>query len=275
MHNERTRIPILLLGILLSTSLAAATDEVSALGYRAADPKAPAVTQKSLIASERFWPYRVVLTRAWQPAGRPKPIASGEAGVLVRIDEKTGLARIDFGGPGVYEVPVDRTDLIDSANKIRLGDLGKIAPNFITAFGPRLIDTTADKPQSVKPEDLLDRNGFLCVFADPSADSFPELVKALAPLVDHRGVETVLFPQGKNSDRAVWGRLHALGWKVPYVYAHLSAGYTDSLLPAKTRIPVVQLQTPEGRVLLQSGWDPKLEASLRAKIDESFAASAR
>jgi len=257
--------------MLLSASLAATTDPVGALGYRVADPKAPAVTAKSLMASERFWPYRVELTRAWQPPGRPKPLAAGEAGVLVRIDEKSGLARIDFGGPGVYEVPVDRTDLIDTANKIRVGELGKIAPNFVTAFGPRLIDTKADKPQSVKPEDLLERNGFLCVFADPSADSFPELVKALAPLADRRGVATVLFPQGKNSDRAVWERLHALGWKVPYVYAHLSAGYTDSLLPAKTQIPVVQLQTPEGRLLLQAGSGPKLEASLRAKIDASFA----
>jgi hypothetical protein len=275
MNTKRARIQIVLLGVLLSASFAAATDPVGALGYRAADPNAPPVTQRSLIASERFWPYRVVLTRAWQPPGRPRPIASGEAGVLVRIDEKTGLARIDFGGPGVYEVPVERTDLIDSANRIRLGDLGKIAPNFITAFGPRLIDTAADTPQSVKPEELLERSGFLCVFADPSSDAFPELVKALAPLADHRGVTTVLFPQGKNSDRDVWQRLHALDWKVPYVYAHLSAGYTDSLLPAKTQIPVVQLQTREGRLLLQTGWSPKLEASLRAKIDASFAASAR
>jgi hypothetical protein len=270
MNTIRRALRIFLFTLLVAAPAPAAPGETSPLGYRAADPKAPVVTAKNLVASERFWPYRVSLTRAWQPPGREKPIASGEAGVLVRIDANTRLARIDFGRGGVQEVPVDRTDLIDSANRIRLGELGKLAPNFVTAMGPRLIDPTADSPRAVEPATFLDRQGFLCVFADPSADSFSDLVKALAPLANRRGVATVFLPQGKISDRSVWDRLHALGWQVPYVYAHLSAGYTDSLLPAKTPMPALLLQTPEGRVLFESTFRPGVEVTLRSKLDDSF-----
>jgi hypothetical protein len=275
MNTKRRALPVFFVAALLALRSQAAPDATSALGYRAADPGAPVVTRQSLVSSERFWPYRASLTRAWQPPGRKKALASGEAGVLIRIDAKMGLARIDFGGLGVYEVPVDRTDVIESANRIRLGELGKLAPNFVTAMGPRLIDSGADPPRNVEPDALIDRRGFLCVFADPDAKNFAELVKAIAPLADRRGVATVFFPQGRRSDRSVWERLRSLGWQVPYAYAHLSAGYTDSLLPAKTAMPAVLLQTPEGRVLFQGGLGPQLEPSLRAKIDESFEASAR
>ena len=43
---------------------------------------------------------------------------------------------------------------------------------------------------------------FLCVFAEPAAESTAALAKALAPLRGRRGVETILFPQGRAPDLA-------------------------------------------------------------------------
>ena len=269
--------PVVLALALFTASLAAPTTHAAASGNDAAKarPKTaetPVVTQKNLLASERFWPYRVSLTAAWQPPGREKPLAAGEAGVLVRIGPKSLLARIDFGGLGVHETPVDRTDLIESANRIRLGQQGKLAPNFVTAIGPRLLDSATDPPTGLRPETMLEPPGFLCVFADPTPETFGELAKALAPLSGRHGIATVLFPQGAIPDPKVWARLRSLGWQVPFVYDHLTEGYTDSLLPAKTPMPALLLQTREGRVLFQSGWRPGLETSLRAKIEASFRA---
>ena len=61
-------------------------------------------------------------------------------GVLIRV-EASGLARIDFGRDGLYEVPVGATDLVERANRIRTGELRKMAPNFVLAIGPRLVDS--------------------------------------------------------------------------------------------------------------------------------------
>lgn len=270
--RRRSPLRLCLLLALALASLAGAADP-GPLDYHVADPKAPAVTPKNLLASERFWPYRVSLTSSWQPPGREAPLAAGEAGILIRIELQTGLARIDFGGHGVHETPIDRTDLIQQANRIRQGELGKLAPNFVTAVGPRLVDSAADPAVGVRPESLLGAPGFLCVFADPDADGFYELASVLAPLRGRHGVETVLLPQGSLSDPKIWERLRALDWKIPFVYRRLAAGYTDSLLPPKTPMPTLLLQTREGRVLFQSRWSPGIEQSLRARLDESFGAA--
>ena len=102
-----------------------------------ADPDAPAVTQQNLMASERFWPYHVELVRSWTPEAGEKPLAAGRRGVLIRVDSAE-LARIDFGRHGQHAVPIGATDLLANANRIRLGELRKLGPNFALAIGPRV-----------------------------------------------------------------------------------------------------------------------------------------
>ena len=99
---------------------------------RAADGAYPAaVTEQNLLASERYWPYHVALTKPFQ-ALRP-----GTTGVLIRV-ESSSVARIDFGRDGLFEVPVAATDLVARANRVQRGELAKRAPNFVFALGPRL-----------------------------------------------------------------------------------------------------------------------------------------
>jgi hypothetical protein len=234
----------------------------------AAEPEAAAVTEKNLMASERFWPYHVALTRAWQPAGREKPLRQGRRGVLIRV-ESSGVARIDFGRHGRYDVPVGETDLVERANRVRRGELGKMGPNFALAIGNRLFHSHSMHPVGFPA--AAERPGFLCVFADPSEEGFAELATRLAFVHDRHGVFTILFPQGDHPDARVSAELRSLSWAAALVYDRLSEPYTRTLIDEETPLPYVMLQTAEGRVLFEGRWEADLFPVLTAVLDEAFA----
>jgi hypothetical protein len=235
-------------------------------GYRAADTSMGAVTAQNLLASERFWPYQVALARPWRPPGRSEPLAPGMPGVLIRVEE-SGVARIDFGRDGLHEVPVEATDLVEGANRVRRGELEKLAPNFVLDVGPRLADPSADALRLLGLRAAAAHEAFLCVFADPGAAGFAELAGALAPLRERSGLLTVLFAQGEHPDERLREQLRALAWPVPFVLDHLAEPYTRSLLPERMPPPALLLVSPEGRVLLASAWGPPA----RAALDEALA----
>lgn len=239
-------------------------------------PAAPAeaITASSLARAERFWPYRVSLVEDWQPAGREKPLRSGTVGVLIRV-ETSGVARIDFGSAGKYEVPVDETDLAQRADRIRRGELAKQAPNFTEAIATRLVDSAGEQLSSLAPAASADRPGFLCVFADPDGEEFGGLAVALAPLADRHGVMTILFPQGQHRDAAIREQLRSLGWRVPFVYDFLSEAYASTLLADGTPMPALLLQTNEGRVLFQGPGSPGVVPELTAALDAAFGDESR
>jgi hypothetical protein len=225
------------------------------------------VTTANLIASERFWPYQVALTRPWQPAGRAQPLRSGSDGVLIRI-EASGLARVDFGRDGLYAVPVAETDLLERANRIRRGEAQKDAPNFVFAIGPRLLDSASPELQPFSLQAVAGYQRFLCVFADPKAPDFEAMTQALAPLRERQGLLTIVFPQGSHPDAEVYERLRSLAWRVPFLHDHLAEAYTATLLPEKTAFPALLLQTDEGRVLFQGPWS-RDSAALHAALNRN------
>jgi len=237
--------------------------------YVAANASAPAVTLQNLAASERFWPYQVELTASWQPAGRANPLPAETRAVLIRV-ESSGLARIDFGRDGVYDVPAGKTDLVARANQVRLGEMGKIVPNLTHAIGPRLIDPQPDKIRNFDFARTFGVPGYLCVFADPGADAFPALAAALSPLRDRDGVMTILIPDGKYPHDKTREQLRALDWRVPFVMDQLAEGYAESLLPKGMGPPAVMLMTPEGRVVFQSGWKDGVASALESALDGAF-----
>jgi len=237
--------------------------------YHAQDASAAVVTEQNLLASERFWPYQVALEESWQPAGRGQPLPPDAPGVLIRVDG-SGLARIDFGRDGLYEVPVGRTDLVQRANRIRRGELEKIAPNFLLAIAPRLIDSGSDSLRPFPVGAAVEQQAFLCVFADPDAEGFGALASGLIPLRERRGLLIILFPQGARADARVRERLRSLKWSVPFVYDHLSESYTRTLLADATPPPAVLLQTRDGRVLFQGGWRADAVPDLKSAIAEAF-----
>jgi hypothetical protein len=260
--------------LLVALSLACASrDALGAdLGYVAADPDAPAVTRDNLLASERFWPYQVELLRPFAPeAGAP--LAAGSAGVLVRI-ENQGLARIDFGRDGRHRVPIARTDVVARANQVRLGELWKPVPNLVHAIGPRLVASEAGLPRAFDLASALDAPGFLSVFADPGAEEFAGIARALAPLRGRHGVITVLYPQGAHALPAdTTERLRTLDWPVPFVLDAYAEGYTQSLLDEGAALPAVLLHTREGRALYQGPWRADTAAELAAALERAFGAA--
>ena len=242
--------------------------------HRVSDPAAPPVTVNNLLASDRFWPYQVSLVRSWQPPGRTQPLRAGARGVLIRV-ETSGLARIDFGRDGLHAIPVSETDLVAQAERVRIGELQKTAPNFALALGPRLLDPAATPVRPVDFARTSQQRGFLAVFADPNAEGFAALAKTLAPLRERDGVLTILLPQSTRSDAQIAEQLRSLDWTVPFVIGHMSEAYTRSLLAEGIPLPAVALQTNEGRLLYQSRWSPDGMPALDAAIEAAFSASSR
>jgi hypothetical protein len=262
-HVLRFHAFLLALASLLASSDARAQPESNVLEYRAEDAKAAVVSERNLLASERFWPYQVALARPWAPPGGTEPLVPGVAGVLIRVEE-SGAARIDFGRDGLFEVPVGATDLIERANRVRLGEADKMAPNFVLDVAPRLAEPAGAAPRPFGLREALTRRAFLCVFADPSAPGFSELAAALAPLADRAGVLTILFAQGDHPDPRLAERLRSLGWPTPFVLDHLAEAYTRSLLPEAMPPPALLLVSPEGRLLFQRPWRPDVRPALEA-----------
>jgi hypothetical protein len=252
---------------LVPLALAAAPRSENPPAHRPADPKAPVVTEDNLLASERFWPYQVALTERW------RALPAGSLGVLIRVEAQR-LARVDFGRDGLHEVPVHSTDLLERAERIRGGELEKTAPNLTLAIGPRLLDSASQPLRPLSFAAVLERRGFLAVFADPTDPELSALSAALGPIGERREVLTVLFPQGDHADAKVHERLRALGWPAAFVFDHLAEGYTASLIDPKLRKPAVLLQTNEGRVLFQATWGASAFSELTAALDSAFGGSA-
>lgn len=241
--------------------------------HRVADPSAPPVTAENLLASERFWPYRVTLAKAWQPEGAAKPLKAGSVGVLVRV-ETSGAVRADFGRDGLYEVPLDATDLLEGANLVRTGKLEKSGPNFAISILPRLADPSGPKVEPWSVVQSIGTRSYLVVFADPSDRAFAEMSKQLAPLRGRAGLLAILFPPGRQSDEQLRVRLAEVGWRSPFVLSYLAAPYTRTLIADQTPRPYVALYSSEGRTLFERAWGSETLTGLTAAVDTAIGPAA-
>lgn len=224
------------------------------------------VTERTLLESDRYWPYQVELTQRFEASDRALEV--GTTGVLIRVEDQ-GMARIDFGRDGLHEVPVASTDLVARANRVRKGELEKIAPHLVFAIGARLIDPAAEPPRPAKLEDVAKYPTLLTVFADPRSPELRDIARELAPFRSRSDVLVIFFPQGRVPDPEVGTRLRELSWPVPFVYDHLSDAYTKSLLPSRLAPPALVLQTAEGRVLHAAPWGADAAPTLVALLSAS------
>lgn len=228
------------------------------------------IHESNLLENETFWPYRVTLVSDWKTPSE-SILPQGSVGILIRVEED-GRARIDFGRDGLYAVPSEMTDLIEQANRILAGETEKEDPNFVAAIGQRLLASDELPPRALGTPAIRGRAGFLLVFADPTSAEFEALASGLASFQSSQDIQTLVFPQGRHSDVVVAKRLQELDWRVPFVFAHLSEPYTQTLLSDAT-LPAVILQTAEGRVVLQETWTPQLPELLTAAFAEHFPAA--
>lgn len=240
--------------------------------YLAADPSAPEITAATLFANERFWPYTVELTRAWKGPGMQSSAPAGTRGVLIRLDDAK-RARVDFGRHGIGDVPLDATDIVARANGVRVGTEPKPLPNFVEAIGPRLVASSVEPMRPYPVAGVFGHGAFVAAFADPNAASFESLAAALAPLASRSDALVIFFPQGRPADAAVYQRLRSVGWKVPFVFQHLSEPYTASLVGPSPKLPLVTVQTADGRVLLSERFEPSRAEAIARQIADVIPAT--
>lgn len=227
-----------------------------------------AITEADVYQHEHYWPSIVALTQEWVPPGAAAPLQAQWRGVLVRV-EPEGQVRIDFGRHGRHELPLRYTDLVQRANETRLGTRTKLAQNFVLRVGNNLVNASSRPMRPHRFSEIAGASGYLCIFADPRAETFPELARALPALDGLNGVRTLFFPQSVSADdeEFVHDRLDALSWRVPYLYPRLSASYTASLLDEEPDRPRALLLSPEGRVLHEASLEAVAEfGALREAI---------
>jgi hypothetical protein len=204
------------------------------------------VTAANLLEHEQLWPYRVTLAEAWQPPGGAAVLAAGTVGVLIRI-ETGGVARIDFASDGKYEIPIEKTDLVEAP----IGSSAERSRNGRRTSSTRSARTSSIL-QPIRSLRCVPRRSTIgaptCVYSRIRGQKeFAEMVTALRPLKAH--VETIFFPQGEQPDAATRDQLRAADWKVPFVYGFLSEPYTRTLVRDGTSLPAVMLVSNEGRLL--------------------------
>jgi hypothetical protein len=197
--------------------------------YHAQDPNAQVVTEKNLLASERFWPYQTALTKPL------KSVPVGSVGVLIRVDEGNE-ARVDFGRDGLFDLPVGATDLVERSNATRLGKVEKEAPNFLYALGPRLLDPATAK---IYPFEDAARNQVFVCFADPWR-------------VFGRSSELEVFKNGPGDADAVLQIVDRSGERTAPGDAVVSAlrlrsppGPTRTRQPSGTPLPAIRCRPPK------------------------------
>lgn len=273
MRSPRFALRAAILAVAAATLAPLAAPAADSGAYIAADPGAAAVTEKSLLASERFWPYQVALTSPWQAKGQSAPFRAGTLGVLVRV-EPGGKARIDLGSEGRFLVPVGKTDLLQRANAVRTGALAKPSPNLAHAIGTRLVDSESEKIGYFDPLAVSSASGFLAVFVDPGSPDLAAMAAALAPLRARHGVMTVLFPQGDHPDPGVREHLRSLDWRVPFLLDGFGEGYARSLRGDAAPLPAVMLLSREGRVILDRAWKDGVDGEIAAELERAFGAGA-
>jgi hypothetical protein len=260
---------LLLLVLAILAALAPAPARAADLPeHKVADPLAAPLTDQNLLESDRFWPFHVGIARPMRL--RPEvELPAGSLGVLIRV-EPGGRARIDFGRDGVHHLATSDTDILERANRIRLGEESKLAPNFPAMVGTGLLDPSTNRPGKTELPVAIGHPGYLVVFADPGAAGFAGLAAALEPLRGRRGVLSVFFPQGSHSSSDVLEKLVAVQWKPAFVLDFLSAGYTAALIDADTPRPALLLLTADGRVLFQGKFEPGVIPKLTEKLEAAF-----
>ena len=233
--------------------------------YSSVDPDAPPVTLLDIAQREKFWPYRVALTEALTVG--EKTLKVGLRGVLVTI-RGDGMARVDFGRDGRFEVPLGKTDAVAAANAVRTGERFKFAPNFVHTIGTRMVDLTVPEDAGFSFKDLFPIPGYVAVYAD--LPTLEKLAPKLKPLDGLRDVRAMLFPHGDEINTEIRDRLLAKEWPAAFVLNRFAEGYTRSRIPDGASLPYVMVLSPEGRVLLEEPWTDASAAKVKATIEGAF-----
>jgi hypothetical protein len=250
---------------------------VTSAGQRGAgvqDEATTPVTYENLYRREAYWPYHVEMTAPWKPEGFEGERLGWGIGVLVRV-EPEGDLRVDFGRSGKYRVPARVTDVVEQANRIRLGERPKDQPNFVLAAINKLVDPTSDPVRYLKPRDVRDVRAYLVVAADPASEGFAAIAAALAEMDDRPDVMPVLLPQGRHRDDDVLAHCKAVGWTHPFAHSRYAEAFKRSILGEEASLPSVMLQSPEGRVLYGSGWSRGTADAVAKVIAEQLGAAAQ
>ena len=237
--------------------------------YVAANPRMPRMTAANLYEHEDFWPFHVALTEATLLEGRDKPMDARIPGILIRVNDD-GTLVVEWGSDGRAVVPIDQTDVVVRANRIRSGERYKSGPNVSFSIGNKIFKTASTRPLEYYTfqEAVLFR-GYLMVMADPRAPEFEQIAASLTPFRGRHGIVTTLIPQaGRDPDLAIMERVRSVDGPEAVLRNRLSPSATRGYLGRFPSEPVLMLMSSDGRVLLERTWSAEAVSELASLYDE-------
>jgi hypothetical protein len=265
MVSRRRTIALSVLSILLAT----VATQAGCLGTGHEVPPVFAndepVTFENLYWREALWPHHIQLTDDWKPRDWDGHFGWGQ-GVLLRV-RRDGALRVDFGHYGPHWVPASETDVLDRAERLRLGQDTKFDRNLALVFGSRLLDPSETRlKRSQLRVGSFERA--IVVFADPEQSSFAELTSALIQRPLDEDAVLILVALGDHRDRAVFYAAHEANWPGVFLQDTYTASFGDGYLEDPAGAPVVRAFSMEGRLI--SEW--RFGEHVLAELDRVLAA---
>lgn len=215
-------------------------------GYDPSEIAADPVDATNWRASARFWPYSVALLES-DKSGSETVTPSGLEGVVVYLTS-SGQLRLDLGRDGVRTVPLEATDFLVRANEIRRGERTKLAPNFILAYGNRLLDLSSNRIRALRIDDLAESRIFIALLANPHDPRLSEWSEALLELTGaYGGVVAIFYPLPDPAVESTGGlkRLHDSAWPGYVMMQQYVLPYRLSLWDGDLAEPLLMVMSPE------------------------------
>lgn len=221
------------------------------------------LTSQSLPAHSDFWPPKIHLTGDVET--RTGTFSTGQRGVLLRIEGNPAIAVVDFGRDGIHEVPLDQTDALATARRIKDGEEPKPLPNYLSMLGPpKLFRAVEGKMKAIPLHETGDWKGFLFLYLpveDLDWTAFAGLLEENKDLVRKTGLQPLLLPLSRIKDAELFQKLKEYSLPVAVMHDFLGFSFLNALAHQPGDGPLFVATDLNGKVI--GRWDEFTLAPLR------------
>jgi hypothetical protein len=200
-------------------------------------------------SDERFLPFELYLTEAYQPVGFDYTIDAGTKFVLIRREGDSLVA--EFSRKGVFKVPIDSTDAALQVELIKKGDTSVIVPRMALFLANRIISGETNWTHPYRSKEVNVMNRWFLLYGQANEASTREAIE----LADHyyrqlsedeRAVTAFVYMDVAGDKKGIQLIADELEPAIQAMPGYLSRGYSRSFshLNEDEELPVlVELQS--------------------------------
>ena len=218
---------------------------------------------ESLPGHSDFWPPKIHLTEDVET--RKGTLSAGQRGVLLRIEGGPAIAVVDFGRDGIHEVPLDKTDALATARRIKDGEKDKPLPNYLSMLGPpKLFHAVEGKMKAISLHETGDWKGFFLLYLsveDLDWAALAGLLQENKDLIRKTGLQPLLLPLSRVEDAELFQKIREHSLPVAVMHGFLGFSFLNALAHHPGDGPLFVATDLNGKIL--GRWDEFTLAPLR------------